>query len=216
MGKLNLSVAGLTTQASQLNMDGYDTGKHIGNISRYQCHPYARFDADESKPDVLDKNSLEYRQRVEKVLSALDEVYQKTYKEYQAFKAEHFAMIEDKEQNDWNAFILNPARGHSLLPTLKLEGVDQIDYDVHPEHSPYPHPGIILTIQRELYTIEKYIELGQRELARLDKHDSFIYMRNKWVGKMDEDMNNKSVESLCGRFRQCGSDASSSSHLIDD
>ncbi|KAF4964801.1 hypothetical protein FSARC_7313 [Fusarium sarcochroum] len=211
MGKLELSLSNLTTRASKLDIDGPDTGKDFGDISRYQKYPFARFNIDESQPDVIDKASPEYRQRIIKVLDALEESHHKAYSEYLVLKAEFIAKVEEEGQKKWNAFILNPAQGHSEFKNLKLDGFDRISYHDHIRDETIP---VEMTESRcELYLIEKYMIAGRRELARLDKSDDFIYMRNEWVKKLDDEIN-RSFRTISEYGLRC--ESCDSSNLIYD
>ncbi|KAJ4259803.1 hypothetical protein NW762_007735 [Fusarium torreyae] len=203
MGKLELSLCALTAAASKLDIDGPDTGKDLGDISRYQKYPFARFNVDESQPDTIDKTSPEYHERLIKVLDALEESYHKAYGEYLVLKTEFIAKSEEEDQKKWNAFILNPGQAHSEFKNLKIDCFDRTYYHDHVREVPFPE--MMEASRRELYMIEKHLATGRRELAWLDKSDDFVYMRNEWVRKFGAEIDDDSVGTWSEYSSQCSS-----------
>ncbi|CAJ0548137.1 Ff.00g048910.m01.CDS01 [Fusarium sp. VM40] len=218
MGK----VASLTSRASKLSLASDTSSRTLGrsrsdpgNISRYQRHPYARFDPDESKRDPIDKRSPEYRRRVRKLLAALDYSHYKLNIKYQTLKAEFITSKEACEQEDWNVFILNPCEPRNDLENLNITGFAPIDfhYCVSPK-SELSSRYDLQVLKTELGLIESLIAAGQREYARLRGSDSFIRMRNDWAKSLDDHVDEESIHSQSLSKSHCS--RCYESNIIDD
>ncbi|WZH48847.1 hypothetical protein QYS62_010031 [Fusarium acuminatum] len=217
-----VKVASLTSRASKLSLASETSSRTLGrsrndpgDISRYQRHPYARFDPDESKRDPIDKSSPEYGRRVRKLLAALDYSHYKLNTKYQTLKAEFITSKEACEQQDWNVFILNPCEPRDDIANLNITGFAPINF----HHCVASKTGLasrydLHELKTELGLIENLIAAGQREYARLRGSDSFIRMRNDWAKSLDDHIDEESIysESLCkSRCSDCYS-----SNLIYD
>jgi hypothetical protein len=199
MGK----VASLTSQASKLSLTSQTSSRTLGrnsndtgDIARYQKHPYARFDPDESKRDPIDKNSHEYRKRTRKLLVALEDSHHELNAKYQTLKAEFVTSKEAYEQQDWNVFVLNPCEPRDDLKSLNITGFDPI----HFHHCVLPKRGLasrhdLHMLKTELGLIENLIAAGRREHARLKGSDSFVRMRNDWAKSLDDHIDEGSIYS---------------------
>ncbi|KAM0190360.1 hypothetical protein ACHAPA_000331 [Fusarium lateritium] len=209
MGK----VASLSSQTSKLSLER--SRNDTGDIARYQKHPYARFNPDESKRDPIDKNSPEYRRRTRKLLEVLEDSHHRLNAKYQTLKAEFVATKEACEQQDWNVFVLNPCEPRKDLESLHITGFDPIDF----HHCVISKTGLasrydLHLLKTELGLIENLMAAGRREYARLKGSDSFIRMRNDWAKSLDDHVDERSIysESL---NKSCCSDCYSSNTIED-
>ncbi|KAF4447013.1 hypothetical protein F53441_9411 [Fusarium austroafricanum] len=217
MGKLDYSLAGLTEQASKLDITGPSTTNDTSNVLRYQQYPYSRFDPDENKPDVFDKTSPEYRERATKVLNALEGSWIETYKDYQTRRADFVFKLESEDQKRWNRFILNPEQADSSINGVKIEGFERVDFQDNSARISIPSEfDPIERLQNELHAIEKLIETGRRELARLEGSDLFIHLRNEYAKKHQDVIDNYSVYTRPDGDSRCSSGCSCFAAVIQD
>ncbi|CEI60974.1 hypothetical protein FVEN_g2387 [Fusarium venenatum] len=196
MGRIDmeLELTGLATLASKLNLDCPESFENPRSIARYQEYPFARFNHDEDQPDVIDKNSVEYRVRLAKVIRALDNAYEKTYTKYQARKADYIAELEADEQRMWNRYILDPAYKKSPIEGTKITGFDRISFhDTFVKET--PDYSDLQDLQCQVYYIGRLLRIGRMEKARLDGSDSFVYLRNEWANMAGNKFDDVSVDS---------------------
>ena len=195
MGKfgIDLNLTGLATEASKLNLDNQEAEKKPSSIDRYQKYPFSRFNMDETQPDVLDKNSPQYRERVIKLLDALDETYQKKYTEYLTHRAKYIAMMEADEERIWNRYILNPFNKTLMVSDLKLHDFKAIDFEdrfIKTNNREFFH---LRDLQLELFYIGRLVRIGRLERARLEESDTFIQLRNEWADMLGDYIDDDSV-----------------------
>lgn len=195
MGKfgIDLNLTGLTTGASKLNLDNQEADKKPSNIDRYQKYPFSRFNMDETQPDVLDKNSPQYLERVIKLLDALDETYQKKYTEYLTQRAKYIAMVEADEERIWNRYILNPFDKTLIVGDLKLHDFKAIDFEDRFMKTNNHEFFYLRDLQLELFYIGRMVRIGRLERARLEGSDSFVQLRNEWADMLGDYIDDDSV-----------------------
>jgi hypothetical protein len=195
MGKfgIDLSLTGLATEASKLNLDNQEADKKPSNIDRYQKYPFSRFNMDETQPDVLDKNSPQYLERVIKLLDALDETYQKKYTEYLTQRAKYIAMVEADEERIWNRYILNPFDKTLMVSDLQLHDFKAIDFEDRFMKTNNREFFYLRDLQLELFYIGRLVRIGRLERARLEGSDSFIQLRNEWADMLGDYIDDDSV-----------------------
>ena len=195
MGKfgIDLNLTGLADEASKLNLDNQEAEKKPSSIDRYQKYPFSRFNMDETQPDVLDKNSPQYRERVIKLLGALDETYQKKYTEYVTQRAKYIAMVEADEERIWNRYILNPFDKTLMVSDLKLHDFKAIDFEDRFIKTNNREFLYLRDLQLELFYIGRLVRIGRLERARLEESDSFIQLRNEWADMLGDYIDDDSV-----------------------
>ncbi|PTD04435.1 hypothetical protein FCULG_00002491 [Fusarium culmorum] len=196
MGRIDtdLELTGLATRAAKLNLDSPESVENPNSIARYQNYPFARFYHGEDKPDVIDKNSDEYRLRLSKLLHALDDSYEETYTKYQARKADYIAELETNEQRMWNRYILDPAYEKSCVDGAKINGFDRIHFhDKFVKES--PDFSDLQDLHSQLYYIGRLLRIGNMEKARLEGSDRFVHLRNEWADMAGYELDDVSVDS---------------------
>ncbi|RBR16204.1 uncharacterized protein FIESC28_07036 [Fusarium coffeatum] len=195
MGKfgIDLSLTGLATEASKLNLNNPEAEKKPSSTDRYQKYPFSRFNMDETQPDVLDKNSPQYRERVIKLLDALDETYQKKYTEYLTQRARYIAMVEADEERIWNRYILNPFDKTLMVSDLKLHDFKAIDFEDRFIKINNREFFYLRDLQLELFYIGRLVRTGRLERARLEESDTFIQLRNEWADMLGDYIDDDSV-----------------------
>ena len=195
MGKfgIDLNLTGLADEASKLNLVNQEAEKKPSSIDRYQKYPFSRFNMDETQPDVLDKNSPQYRERVIKLLDALDETYQKKYSEYLTQRSKYIAMVEADEERIWNRYILNPFDKTSMVSDLKLHDFKAIDFEGRFIKTNNREFSYLRDLQLELFYIGRLVRIGRLERARLEESDTFIQLRNEWADMLGDYVDDDSV-----------------------
>ncbi|KAF5664885.1 hypothetical protein FHETE_6898 [Fusarium heterosporum] len=194
MGKLT----DLSIFASKLNLNNTETNPNDpGDISRYQAHPFARFNPDENQPDVMDKNSREYRERIAKIIDVLEQNIRIVCIHYKDLKTRYIAAQELWEQQDWNVFVLDPARKRENLEHLNMSGFDRIEFHDHSMkgNDLTAWDACFCELKTELRVMESLLAAGRREQARLEGSDSFIQMRNEWAKNQNAYVDKQSVSS---------------------
>ncbi|KAM0355804.1 hypothetical protein ACHAPU_000191 [Fusarium lateritium] len=194
MGKLT----DLSTLASKLNLNDTKTNTNdLGGVSRYQEHPFARFNPDESQPDVMDKNSREYRERIAMIINILEQNILIVCVHYKDMKARYIAAQEIWEQQDWNALVLDPSRKRENLEHLSMSGFDRVEFHDHSikGNDLTAWEACFWELKTELRVMEGLLAAGRREQARLEGSDSFIQMRNEWAKNQNDYVDKQSVSS---------------------
>ncbi|RFN44304.1 hypothetical protein FIE12Z_11452 [Fusarium flagelliforme] len=175
MGKLSidLNLTGLATEASKLNLDNQEAEKKPSSIDRYQ--------------------NPQYRERVIKLLDALDEAYQKKYTEYLTQRAKYIAMVEADEERIWNRYILNPFDKTLMVSDLELHDFKAIDFEDRFVKTNNREFFYLRDLQLELFYIGRLVRIGRLERARLEESDSFIQLRNEWADMLGDYIDDDSV-----------------------
>ncbi|KAJ4140301.1 hypothetical protein NW768_001658 [Fusarium equiseti] len=192
MGKfgIDLNLTGLATEA---NLNNQEADKKPSSIDRYRKYPFSRFNMDETQPDVLDKNSPQYRERVIHLLDALDKTYQKKYTEYLAQRAKYIEMVEADEERIWNRYILNPFDKTLMVSDLKLHDFKAIEFGDRFMKTNNREFLYLRDLQLELFYIGRLVRIGRLEKARLEGSDTFIQLRNEWADMLGDYIDDDSV-----------------------
>ncbi|KAJ4314222.1 hypothetical protein N0V84_009007 [Fusarium piperis] len=210
MGKVTftLPIRGGRGQPNETEDQRLKPHLHEGDLPDYSEFPYSTFfpeDRGKSKDPLLDKSSPEYRKRVKETLDALQDEYQRAYKWYKECNQIVLAAKEERDQLFWNMAVLdlrNVARYmRSENPVHKSVGKMQSEIRDRIVDSPEYRLKLLAcqTHRFNLFKIEMALEVGLRELARLDGADSdaFRQLRNMWARRQSRNADDVSQPSTC-------------------